>query len=268
MNRQKNLIVVALSLLFGTFSTFLGSPRPIAAQSPQQTTTVVMTHPSQGDVVEIAGSNASLTSTPEGASMTVKTSHLSPGHAVTAWWVAINRPENCATAPCTSKDVLNNTDVVKAEVTYAGGQIIGENGEASFSWQLPAGEAPNPWFGHGFTNPLGAEVHIVLNDHGPVIPEIRENMLSTYRGGCTDESLPAAFPATAKADGQPGPNTCRLFQVVIFQQQSATTQPATLPTTGGSSVNSLNMWLLLLTGSSLIIAGGWLLIRPKINRLF
>jgi hypothetical protein len=44
-------------------------------------------------------------------------------------------------------------------------------------------------------------------------------MLQSYRGGCTDESLPGAFPDTAKNDGIPGPNTCQLFQDVIFQQR-------------------------------------------------
>jgi len=43
-------------------------------------------------------------------------------------------------------------------------------------------------------------------------------MLNTYRSGCTDESLPASFPDTAKADGEPGPNTCALVQAAVFQQ--------------------------------------------------
>jgi len=45
-----------------------------------------------------------------------------------------------------------------------------------------------------------------------------EMMLNTYRSGCTDESLPASFPDTAKADGEPGPNTCALVQAAVFQQ--------------------------------------------------
>jgi hypothetical protein len=45
-------------------------------------------------------------------------------------------------------------------------------------------------------------------------------MLNTYRGGCSDESLPPPFPDTAKSDGEPGPNTCRLVQFTVFQQDS------------------------------------------------
>jgi hypothetical protein len=96
--------------------------------------------------------------------------------------------------------------------------VAGSDGSASFAGFVSAGELPDGWFGNGFTNPLGAEIHLVLNDHGPTIPELVSNMLQTYRGGCTDESLPPAFPETAKADGIPGPNTCRLYQVAIFQQ--------------------------------------------------
>jgi hypothetical protein len=252
---------VILMLVLGVTAVLLGAPQPIAAQATQETTTVVKSHPSQGDVVEIAGSSATLKTTNAGATMTLTTSQLPPGHVVTAWWVVLNRPDQCAAHPCAANDLLGNTAAVQGEVTYAGGQVVGDDGAASFSAQLAAGAVPNPWFGHGFTNPLGAEVHIVLNDHGPVIEELKDTMLSTYRGGCTDASLPPPFPATAKADGQPGPNTCRLFQVATFEQQAAAAKPATLPETGDSDDYTLHVWLLVLVGSGLIAVGGWMIRR-------
>ena len=63
----------------------------------------------------------------------------------------------------------------------------------------------------------GIEVHLVLNDHGPVIEGRTADMLSTYRGGCTTESIPAPMPASARASGTPGPNQCRLVQFSIFK---------------------------------------------------
>jgi len=45
-------------------------------------------------------------------------------------------------------------------------------------------------------------------------------MLSTYRGGCTTESLFKAFPEISKSDGKPGPNECNLLQVVRFPHGS------------------------------------------------
>jgi hypothetical protein len=51
-----------------------------------------------------------------------------------------------------------------------------------------------------------------------MLPEYMPGMIQTYRGGCSDASpFPAIFPPTALADGAPGPNTCRLSQVAIFQ---------------------------------------------------
>jgi hypothetical protein len=78
---------------------------------------------------------------------------------------------------------------------------------------------PNSWFGNGYWNLLGAEIHLVINDHGPLVSHLAHSMLNSYRGGCTDESLPPPFPATAKADGTPGPNTGRLVQDVAFVQK-------------------------------------------------
>jgi hypothetical protein len=54
-----------------------------------------------------------------------------------------------------------------------------------------------------------------------VIAGLEEEMVSTYRAGCTDASLPAFFPPSAFADGTPGHNTCRLWQTAIFLPPAA-----------------------------------------------
>jgi hypothetical protein len=46
-------------------------------------------------------------------------------------------------------------------------------------------------------------------------------MLNTYRGGCSDDSLPPPFPDSAKADGEAGPNACRLIQDAVFMQDAS-----------------------------------------------
>jgi hypothetical protein len=139
-------------------------------------------------------------------------------HVYTLWWVVINQPEACATSPCKSPDVLKSTAKTNSDVTNGDGIVVGGEGKGHFNGFLAVGDMPNSWFDNGYRNPQGAEIHIVINDHGPLIPDMAENMLNSYRGGCTDASLPPPFPATAKADGKPGPNTCRLVQVAIFQQ--------------------------------------------------
>lgn len=179
----------------------------------------VETHPSQGPVRIIDGAKAMLVTTEKGAFVHIATQELTPGHVHTLWWVVINNPAACATSPCGPPDVLKHTAATNADITYGGGILAGADGKGRFNSFLATGDMPNAWFGNGYRNALGAEIHFVINDHGPLIPELAQSMFGSYRGGCKDESLPPPFPATAKADGTPGPNTCRLVQDAIFVQR-------------------------------------------------
>jgi hypothetical protein len=58
----------------------------------------------------------------------------------------------------------------------------------------------------------------VIGAHGSLLPSLAHLMLTRYRGGCRGDSLPSAFPDTAKVDGVPGQNTCAMVQDAIFQQ--------------------------------------------------
>jgi len=188
------------------------------SETVQVTTVDVETHPSQGDVRVIDGTSATLVSSESGIWVSMQTDELETNHIYTLWVVVVNNPEACETSPCTASDILGNSDGVQSEITWGSGLLISDEARMEFSSFLPAGEVAEGWYGNGITNPLGAEVHLVVNDHGEVIPEMVATMLNTYRGGCTDESLPPPFPDTAKADGEPGPNTCRLVQVAILVQ--------------------------------------------------
>jgi hypothetical protein len=181
----------------------------------------VETHPSQGEVKVVNDAKATLMTTEAGAFASLATRELTPGNAYTLWWVVINEPTACETSPCKPPDVLQRSNITRADVGYADGVIAGKDGTGWFVSHLPVGTLRQAWFGTGFDNPQGAEIHLVINDHGPLLPDLAPSMLSSYRGGCTDGSLPAAFPATAKADGTPGLNTCRLVQDVIFIQATA-----------------------------------------------
>jgi hypothetical protein len=170
----------------------------------------------QGSLVG-AGATAQLVRTAEGISFSIDTEQLRSGHAYTAWVVVINNPVACTASPCSPPDILLNA-ATDAQLTYGTGHVVGNGGEAGFGAALRAGPISTGWLpDQGLDDPLGAEVHLVLNDHGPVLAEFMPEMISTYRAGCTDASLPAIFPATAKADGTPGPNTCRLWQMVVFE---------------------------------------------------
>ena len=215
--RKHNLILTSLLLLAATILTVT---RTTTANGAQTYETPMKVHGSQDPATPvIPGSNAKLVTNNNGATMKVNTTALTPGHAVTLWLVVVNNPDACATSPCTAADILGNTAVVEAQVTYGAGHIVGANGQATLAAHLQAGAVPDGWYaGQAFTDPTTAEVHLVINDHGPKLPAYMPDMIHTYRGGCTDESLPPPFPDSAKADGTPGPNTCRLVQFAIFQQ--------------------------------------------------
>jgi hypothetical protein len=186
----------------------------------QMTSAEVFTHPSQGDVLMVEGAQATLFTTEAGATMTFRTDLLEDGHVYTAWWVIVNNPEACSATPCPTSEILGNSDLLQSEVTQADGILVSEEGVMEFAGFLAAGavDVDEAWFGNGFTNPLGAEIHMVINDHGLLIADMADTMLNTYRGGCQDEGLPPPFPATAISDGEPGPNTCRLVQFAVFHQ--------------------------------------------------
>jgi hypothetical protein len=163
------------------------------------------------------GARAKLTRTASGISYSIHTRGLNPGHAYTVWVVVINDPAACSGTPCTPADILTNPET-ESQVTYGTGHVAGSGGIGGFGGHLAAGPLPAGWLPHqGLDDPLGAEIHLVLNDHGPKLADYMPGMIRTYRAGCTDESLPAIFPTSAKADGEPGPNTCRLWQVAVFE---------------------------------------------------
>ena len=162
------------------------------------------------------GAVAQLRRNDNGISYSISTTGLRAGHAHTVWVVVINNRAACTATPCSPADILLNP-ATQSQVTYGSGHVVGASGEAGFGGALKRGSLPDGWLpGQGLDDPMGAEVHLVINDHGPVLPDLMPEMIHTYRTGCTDESLPAIFPATAKADGTPGPNTCQLRQVVVF----------------------------------------------------
>lgn len=179
--------------------------------------TQVMTHPSQGEVTAVPAAVARLSASDTGVFVNIDTSGLEAGHVHTLWLVAINNPAECEDGSCTSKDVLKRTREVDADVGYAGGVITGSGGEAHFAYFQPEGELNNAWFSAGLREADSAEIHLIINDHGPLLAGREQQMLSSYREGCKDESIPAPMPDTARAHGTAGPNSCRLVQFAVFE---------------------------------------------------
>ena len=167
---------------------------------------------------QVVGAEAKLQSSEAGLRLRLKTAELEPNTAVTIWWVIFNNPEQCAGYPDTECGLadLENPDVA-AEITYATGEVVNRNGRARFSASLAPGHTAQEWFGNGLINPTTAEVHVIVHSHGPVIPELEVDMLSTFRGGCRDDEM-IAPGHPAYEDGIPGPNQCEDLQFAVFQQ--------------------------------------------------
>ena len=166
----------------------------------------------------IEGTEAILNTSSTGATMQVSTRGLKPGHVVTIWWVAIQNPENCEKRPCGPHEAMGKADMMNTVATNAGGTVVEHDGTIRLNSFLPIGPVAGNFFDTQFTKPKTSEFHFVIHDHGPLIPDMAADMLSSYRGGCTDESIPTFYPDSARADGTPGANPCNTAQVALFIQ--------------------------------------------------
>jgi hypothetical protein len=168
----------------------------------------------QGPVAE--GAVAQLTRSDGGISFEIKSESLEPDHAYTIWLVMINEPGTCSAQPCPGPDILQNP-ASDSQVIFGAGAVADADGKATFKGEAKTGPLPSGWLPGGeLKKPMTAQVHLVVNSHGPVIEGYMPDMIETYRAGCADAGLPEIFPPVAKADGRPGPNTCQLYQIAVF----------------------------------------------------
>lgn len=167
----------------------------------------------------IDGTRALLETGPHGASMHLASKNLTPGNAVTIWFVALQNPHLCKKNPCTPVEAMGMPEMETVAVN-GGGTVVPAGGTVEVSAHLPIGKVPTNLFDTEFVAPQAAEYHLVIHDHGPLIPELAADMLSSFRGGCTLESVPPHYPDRARADGEGGPNTCVSRQVALFVPSS------------------------------------------------
>jgi hypothetical protein len=188
----------------------------VAARADHQTSPL-MWHPQTGLSGSVApDAQATLVRRSDGISFSIRTQQLRPHHAYTVWFVVINNPSACAATPCSGPDIVLNPET-DSQVTYGAGHVSGGSGRAGFAGSIQAGALAGWLPDGGLWDPMTAEIQLVLNDHGTMLPAFMPEMTHTYRAGCTDASIPGIFPDSARADGTPGPNACQLFQVAVFQ---------------------------------------------------
>jgi hypothetical protein len=133
-----------------------------------------------------------------GVTVTLNTSGLEPGSAVTIWWVVFNNPNECVDG-CDETDLGNPN--VAGDVIYAAGHVVGNNGTAHFAAHLNEGDSGGSLFPQpspGLIDAQTAEIHLVVRSHGPAIPGMIPEQIHTFNGGCP-------------------PNVCENVQFAIFQ---------------------------------------------------
>jgi hypothetical protein len=149
----KRRLVVALALI-GLLSVVFVSRAGAATQTTSPVTTFA----------GAAVGTSTLTRTDSGVSFSLQTTGLQGGHAVTIWWMVFN-PDG------------------SVPVQYAAGHVIDEGGAVGFGGHLRVGDTDGVINnGPGLLDALGANVVLVVRDHGPTDPG-RVNEQIRLRGG-------------------------------------------------------------------------------------
>ncbi len=159
------------------------------------------------DKAQVKGAEATIMRSNSGVRMNLTTSELPPAEAVTVWWVVFNQPENCSDGKCGEDDVFNlgadekpilnsdgsppmnlaAIDAAKVSILRADGHVIDQSGDARYSAGLVKGDISEAVIGPGLTDPIFAEIHLVVRSHGPAQPGKLDDMLYTINGGCADK---------------------------------------------------------------------------------
>lgn len=175
-----------------------------------------------GGLADITGTST-LHRNENGITVNFKAENLHPG-AYTIWWVIWNKPQECGVpGECLEPDFAIADDV-EVEVMYAGGNVVGNNGKGNFSGHLNVDDdsgsinegffALNSYGGLQSGNTLDAEVHVVLRTHGPTVPGLVNDQISSYEGGCDDPLLYLPFTVYPDVIGECADIAAALFPPV------------------------------------------------------
>lgn len=191
------VITIAIAGLLAAGGTAFSSVIA-GANAAEKDTSPVMDFKDYGDVRVMNSQErgtSDLIRTMGGVSMNIATTDLPVG-AYTVWWVIFNNPSGCSDGICGSNDTGKPKDgpnVAEGSVLWATGGIVGPDRMGHFSASLGLGEgaAPGPLLrGPALTNPMGAEIHLVLRYHGPTMwaDTIKlANQITTVNGSCLKE---------------------------------------------------------------------------------
>ena len=196
--KPTTLVVAAIAILVAT----IAAPA-VAAPTRNATTSPVtwFTEPDRPIGV------STLVRSAEGVRMKYTTSELGAREATTMWWIVFNNPDGCSD-PCSPDDVFVNGDASlgldlaaiaasDAVAGYSTGRLTNSQGRVTMTDRLAVGALEDEViFGEPpiLKDAMVAEVHLVIRTHGPAIPGLVAEQLSSYGGGCEVFHLPGTYP--------------------------------------------------------------------------
>ena len=181
MISKSKLMVFVAALIVGTLGAL--SVISVSAAPAQSSTSDVQLF---SDMSVVDGASSTIVRTQNGVSFQLNTSGLETGATYTVWMVVFNNPAACSDGVCGEDDVLPPPGNVDAEVSVArvAGRVITASGAANFGGRLNVGDMSEVLFGPGLTDPMTAEIHLIVRGHGERIPGLVDNQIHEVGGGC------------------------------------------------------------------------------------
>ena len=134
--------------------------------------------------VVVPGASSMLVRNDNGVTGTVHTDGLTAGNAYTMWFVVFNNPAACV-GGCGADDL--GRAGVNSSVVYGAGHVVGGEGNNFAGW-LGVGDTDGAIAGPGLLNSRGAEIHLIIRNHGPAMPGLIDEQIHSFNGGCPPNS--------------------------------------------------------------------------------
>jgi len=204
MGKKFKLIILSLAVV-GMLAGALAAFGSVSARGNAQVSSTVPVMDFRDHINEVVNvlimnpqqrGTSDLVRSRDGIAMNVDTTDLPVG-GYTIWSAIFNNPSACSDGECGLDDLVPPGVNPEAEATlvWTTGGIVGPDRMGHFSGSIGMGLDGAPGqvpIGEGLSNPLGAEVHIVVRYHGRSMfgdPTALGEQLTTLGGNCDSISL-------------------------------------------------------------------------------
>lgn len=167
--------LVSTVAAFGLFITMLGAGTAGAVGTrgvEVGTSGVFAIGPGHVFIDWVPGASSTLRRSADGVSFSLQTTGLPAGHAFTVWALIFNNPSACP-GPCNESTRDLNIAGVQGSVQHFAGHVVGDT--VTFAGRVSVGDGLvgndlDQVRGPGLLDPYGAEIHLIVRDHGVVLP--------------------------------------------------------------------------------------------------